>query len=350
MKKKFLLPVLIVLCVSVYAQNIGNNEDEIINVSDLPEGTIITSVGANGEIIETQYHYPEDDEITGYIVQLKTPPFNPKDIIKKNKGKSKKEIRESLKNEMQLMKVFHKKFKKDLRKIEKKHGIPEEEQTIISNEWYHALNGFGFNTLDIRVADELRKLKYVKSVNEIRGYFYAIDDESNQIIQADEVWSQLGATGTGITISILDTGIDTNHVEFQGKEIDGKNFVSDITIADTASANYMDIHGHGTHCAGIAAANGPELQGVAPDADIIALKILGDNGKGYLQDIIDGIEYAVQYDVDGDPFTTYDQIDILSMSIGTGGAVHQDMDDAVNNAFNAGKLCVIAAGNDYTYL
>ncbi len=55
----------------------------------------------------------------------------------------------------------------------------------------------------------------------------------------------------------------------------------------------MDRHGHGTHVAGIVAANGEDLLGVAPNASLIAVKVLSDEGYGYSSDIIAGLEYAI---------------------------------------------------------
>ena len=131
MKKILLLTAVSLIGLFSFAQNTGFGETEIIDASKYPEGTIITSIGINDTIVFTQPSYPSDNEITGYIVQLTLPPFNAKAIIKMNNGKSNNEKRASLQAEMQLLKVFHDKFKKDLRKIEKKLHILMQIEMII---------------------------------------------------------------------------------------------------------------------------------------------------------------------------------------------------------------------------
>ena len=123
----------------------------------------------------------------------------------------------------------------------------------------------------------------------------------------------------------------------------------------------MDDHGHGTHCAGIAAGKGidkdgdgeycefgeGEMCGVAPDAKVYAYKVLDSSGRGYWDWIIAGIERAADPNQDGD-FS--DHVDVVSMSLGGLVLVPNDpVVESVDNAVDNGVIVVVAAGNDYDY-
>jgi len=135
-------------------------------------------------------------------------------------------------------------------------------------------------------------------------------------------------TGSGIDISVIDTGIDYNHPELADNYNGGYDFVND-------DADPKDDNGHGTHCAGIiaAGANGEGIVGVAPEANLYAVKALDSGGNGYISDVISGIEWSVK-----------NNMDIISMSIGS----TQDSTafrDACDKAYNAGLLLVASTGN-----
>lgn len=147
-----------------------------------------------------------------------------------------------------------------------------------------------------------------------------------QYINAPEQWQQ-GRTGKGVVIAVIDTGVDYNHPDLRENIIGGKDF--------TGKGDYMDGNCHGTHvCGTIAAANnGSGIVGVAPDAKILALKALDDNGAGDMRNVIAAIKYATDYGVD-----------IISMSLGGPGspALHRAVKDAVAK----GITLVCAAGNE----
>jgi subtilisin family serine protease len=161
-------------------------------------------------------------------------------------------------------------------------------------------------------------------------------------------------TGKGIKIGIIDTGIDYTHpdlggcsiIQYQNGEcikvsgVDGYDFVDD-------DPDPMDCHGHGTHVAATAAgkgtlADGRKIYGVAPDATIVAYRVLTCDGWGYDYWIIDAIERSVDPNQDGN-FS--DHLDVISMSLGGGGTPDDPMSIAVDNAADAGVTAVIAAGN-----
>lgn len=100
------------------------------------------------------------------------------------------------------------------------------------------------------------------------------------------------ATGRGIRVAVLDTGIDLGHPDFRGRVEEGTTAVSFV-----AGARVQDGHGHGTHCAGIIA--GPAIPagrrryGVAPDVELLVARVLTDAGAGQDDGILEAMDWAV---------------------------------------------------------
>jgi minor extracellular serine protease Vpr len=144
-------------------------------------------------------------------------------------------------------------------------------------------------------------------------------------------------TGEGVSVAVLDTGVDYRHPDLGGgfgpgyKVVGGYDFVNE-------DDDPMDDHGHGTEVAGIVAANG-NLKGVAPDANLLAYKVLDTEGSGSESDVIAGIERAIK-----------DGADILSMSFGfLSASVYDPLTWAINYAIVRGVIVVAAAGNEGPY-
>ncbi|HLR63654.1 MAG TPA: S8 family peptidase [Lentibacillus sp.] len=157
-----------------------------------------------------------------------------------------------------------------------------------------------------------------------------------QMIQAPDVWEQADEGG-GNVIAIIDTGCDTNHPDLDGQVIDGKNFTN-----DGDETEYGDGNGHGTHVAGTAAAVGKEegIAGVAPNAKLLIVKVLDDNGSGDYQWIIDGINYAADW-----KGPNGEKVRAISMSLG-GPEDVPELYEAVKQAIDSGIPVVCAAGNE----
>ena len=191
--------------------------------------------------------------------------------------------------------------------------------------------------------DAIASLPYVASVHEER-MLEPFVTESAPLIRADKVWSTLNTRGAGVTVAVIDSGIDYKHVALGGgigkdfKVAGGWDFVDD-------DADPMDTHGHGTWVAGIIAGNGGDFVGIAPDATLIAYRALGNFG-GEEDDVIAAVERAVDPDQNGDPS---DHVDIVNMSLGGKAREHDPLVQAVENATAAGVLFCIAAGNNYEY-
>jgi subtilisin family serine protease len=156
-------------------------------------------------------------------------------------------------------------------------------------------------------------------------------DHSVSQIGAPAAW-QAGYTGKGVTVAVLDTGVDETHPDLATREVGARNFSS--------SRDNIDRYGHGTHVASIVAGTGAKsggkYRGVAPDARILDVKVLGDNGSGSDSGIIAGMQWAAAQGAD-----------VINMSLG--GFDDPDIDpveEAVNTlSARYGTLFVIAAGN-----
>ena len=136
------------------------------------------------------------------------------------------------------------------------------------------------------------------------------------------------ADGAGVDVGILDTGIQTDHCSLS---------VAGGWNATAGSAtDYEDRHGHGTHVAGIAGAADNDLGvvGVAPAANLYAVKVLDDDGEGRYSELVAGIDWCMSNDVE-----------LISMSLG-GEEESATVDEAVEAAHAAGHLLLSAAGNE----
>lgn len=328
-------------------------------------------------------------------------------------------VRRDVQNELQLQKnkieQEHNNFKNKAGGIifpNKITGLVvsnEVKEPLVLNEYVKVFNGIVLN-INKEEADEISKFPEVKRVTPNYKVNITLMD-SIPLINADDVWKldvdgnncatteKECLTGKGVTIGIIDTGVDYTHTDLGSclgtgcKVIGGYDFAntldmnndgdildcyiqdisglyceSDFSIdknndgdfkdcyTELVSGNIceedldpMDDHGHGTHVAATAAGNGV-LKGIAPDADIYAYKVLDSYGSGSFDGIIAGIERSVDPNQDGD---YSDHLDVISLSLGTdcfgGYTIRCGPDDpasqAIDNAVSLGVVAVIAAGN-----
>lgn len=150
-------------------------------------------------------------------------------------------------------------------------------------------------------------------------------------VGAPEAWAQ-GLDGTGVTVAVLDTGVDQTHPDLAEQVAETRSFVPGETVTD--------VNGHGTHVAstvaGTGAASDGKEKGVAPGADLAIGKVLNDGGSGAESWIIEGMEWGAG------------RADVVSMSLGSPEA--SDGTDPMALAVDSlsestGALFVIAAGN-----
>lgn len=148
-------------------------------------------------------------------------------------------------------------------------------------------------------------------------------------IEAPAAWDQMCDT-SNIVIAIVDTGVDLDHPDLDGKIVDGWNFIDD-------NEGVQDDHGHGTHVAGIAAAetnNGIGVAGIGWDAGLMPVKVLNGEGTGSTSDVAAGIGWACDHGAS-----------IINMSLG-GSTGSPSLEEAVQQAYDDGCLMTAAAGND----
>jgi subtilisin family serine protease len=147
-------------------------------------------------------------------------------------------------------------------------------------------------------------------------------------IDAEYAWLE-GLTGAGIEVAVVDTGIDYNHPDLANNCKGGVNVIN-------VRKGYKDDNGHGTHVAGIIAAEDNDIGviGVAPEAWLYGVKVLDRRGSGFVSDVIDGITWCIE-----------NGMNIANMSLGTNADI-QSLQDACDAAYDAGVLLVAAAGND----
>ncbi|MDA0756002.1 MAG: S8 family serine peptidase [Crenarchaeota archaeon] len=154
-------------------------------------------------------------------------------------------------------------------------------------------------------------------------------DNSGPYIGA-EFPKQLGFTGKGVKIGVIDTGVNPSHPDFFNQDktsrfLKGYDFVDNDTVP-------QDTNGHGTQVTGIIAADG-QLKGIAPMAEIFSYRVSSDGESVPSNLIIKAINQAVE-----------DKVDIINISLGV-NMTHNKIDEAVNNAINQGIVVVAAAGN-----
>ena len=146
----------------------------------------------------------------------------------------------------------------------------------------------------------------------------------------------MGFTGNGVTVCLVDSGIDLLHPDFARlRLVAWKDFVN-------LRSEPYDDNGHGTSMAGLIAANG-SLRGIAPEAALIVVKAINDTGFGSSRVVADGIRFCV------DPFGDGTRgADIISISLGSSAPLFVDTDVSVaaQGALDRGVIVVAAAGND----
>jgi thermitase len=159
-------------------------------------------------------------------------------------------------------------------------------------------------------------------------------------VHAPAAWAR-GAKGAGVTIAVVDTGVDLKHPDLAAHLVSGTDLQAGKTDCPPGP---QDENGHGTHVAGIAAAvtnNGIGVAGTAPDARIMPVRVLDADGAGDSDVVIKGIRYAADHGAKVINLSL-GEIDV----VGQVQALNQDVEDAVNYAWSRGALVVAAAGNE----
>ena len=180
------------------------------------------------------------------------------------------------------------------------------------------------------------------------------NQQSNLItIGAKTAWGLNSASpnqGQGVVVAVVDSGVDYNHPAIKDNILPGYDTTTcqtfdlntgDCTKSKSPGGDVMDNYGHGSHVAGIIAANGANntgVYGVAPQAQIMPVKSLNDQGIGIDTDLAAGIKYAAE-----------NGADIINNSWGYSSFAPSDptLEDAIKEAYALNKIIVFAAGNSY---
>jgi serine protease AprX len=140
-----------------------------------------------------------------------------------------------------------------------------------------------------------------------------------------------GYTGDGVTVALIDTGADGEHKALAGKIVAFKDFVNNQTDS-------YDDNGHGTHCASLVA--GEKGTGVAPEAKLVVIKVMDQEGACYLSDALNALDWCLE---------NKDRYGIRVVSFSVGGESPSDgtslLDEACNKVVENGLVMCVAAGN-----
>lgn len=160
------------------------------------------------------------------------------------------------------------------------------------------------------------------------------------MVNADKVWN-MGYTGKGVVVAVLDSGVNYNHIDLADHLWDGGSQYPNHGYNIIGNNNDpMDNFGHGTHCAGTVCGDGTSglHTGIAPDATLMCVKVLDDYGYGSTSAFNSGMEFAIEH-----------QADIISMSLGVMNASVTDktlLRNTCVNALQLGVIATVAVGND----
>ncbi|MFD1609009.1 S8 family serine peptidase [Oceanobacillus luteolus] len=367
----FLMVVSLVFPVSASRTNVETFKEQVFNEENMELKAAIVEQLENSEGL-TKLHKDlqgkSGNEMVPVIIHLSEKPVALEKGIQSLKGKV----------------LSNSKIDAIRDKINKQHGRVDREMVLKGITFD---KGFSYDTVlngfaaEVK-ADDLVKLLDIAEITLVEPdtIVYATDekgsgDEPSDLqkdiefetqmdtsiphLGIEAVWEE-GYKGAGIKVAVLDTGIDPDHPEFQGIYKGGKNFIvhssdysrerADDDARETSPAERPDHMpevnasgrtfwtDHGTHVAGTIAAIGANeygIQGVAPEIDLYAYRVLGAYGSGATSGIISAVEHAVN-----------EEMDIINLSLGGGSNSENDsLAYALNNAMMADVVAVVSSGN-----
>ncbi len=236
-------------------------------------------------------------------------------------------------------------------------SLPELTQSVLAlvgggqviAQYQHVLRGFAARLTPAQ-AEALSRLPLVKRVEQDQmmhavatqgGATWGLDRIDQTDLPLDGLYTYPNPSGQGVNVYVIDTGLNAAHSEFSGRVGAGRNFAPNSggllcnllgLGCKTDAANTSDCNGHGTHVTGTAAGT---VYGVAKQATVHAVRVLGCNGSGSNSGVIAGVDWVA---------ANAQLPAVANMSLGGGDSAA--LDAAVQNAIDAGVTFVVAAGND----
>ncbi|MBX9975081.1 S8 family serine peptidase [Cytobacillus firmus] len=302
-------------------------------------------------------------ELVNVIIEFTQAPAKVELMKQKANGK-----KMALSSALDKVEASHQQFKKEFNKLTglKVASSQKLDDSKIIREYKHAFNGVAV-TIPGNMLEELVKSDVVKRVwnnkeiqldlpkepQELKSAAQSGSADSNRQIGADKLHEK-NINGKGIKVGVIDTGIDYNHPDLKDAYKGGYDFVDndsdpmETTYKDWQnSGGYPEIYNgspfytsHGTHVSGTIAGqkkNAVEyaVEGVAPESDLYAYRVLGPYGSGTTDAVLAGIDKAVG-----------DEMDVINLSLGANiNDALYPTSVAINNAMLSGVVSVVAAGN-----